>query len=43
MNYYRFDISEELDGERIDKCLTLLIDSLSRSFIQKFIKVIFIR
>ena len=38
MNYYRFDISEELDGERIDKCLTLLIDSLSRSFIQKFIK-----
>ncbi len=38
MHKYVFKISEELDGERIDKALGLLIDSLSRSFIQKFIK-----
>lgn len=38
MNYYRFEIADELDGERLDKGLSLLIDSLSRSFIQKFIK-----
>ena len=38
MHTYIFKIEEELDGERIDKALGLLIDSLSRSFIQKFIK-----
>lgn len=35
---YCFEITEDLEGERIDKCLALLIDSLSRSFIQKMIK-----
>lgn len=38
MQDYRFLITEELDGERIDKALNLLIDSLSRSFIAKLIK-----
>lgn len=38
MHKYVFKISEELDGERIDKALGRLIDTLSRSFIQKFIK-----
>lgn len=35
---FSFQISEELEGERIDKCISMLIDSLSRSFIQKIIK-----
>jgi 23S rRNA pseudouridine1911/1915/1917 synthase len=38
MEVFRFDITEELEDERIDKCLAVLIDSLSRSFIQKLIK-----
>ena len=38
MHTYVFKITEELDGERIDKALGSLVDSLSRSFIQKFIK-----
>lgn len=38
MDYFRFEINEELEEERIDKCLAMLIDSLSRSFIQKMIK-----
>ncbi len=38
MQEYHFLINEELDGERIDKALNLLIDSLSRSFIAKLIK-----
>ena len=38
MQEYRFQIMEELDGERIDKALSLLLDSLSRSFISKLIK-----
>ncbi len=38
MNEYKFVISEELEDERIDKCLQVLIDSLSRSYIQKMIK-----
>ena len=38
MHTYVFKIAEDLDGERIDKALGTLIDSLSRSFIQKFIK-----
>ena len=38
MECFRFEITEELEDERIDKCLAMLIDSLSRSFIQKLIK-----
>ncbi|MCD8132075.1 MAG: RluA family pseudouridine synthase [Lachnospiraceae bacterium] len=38
MKTYLFKISEELDGERLDKALLSLTDSLSRSFIQKLIK-----
>ena len=38
MEKISFTITEELEGERIDKCLSMLIDSLSRSFIQKLIK-----
>ncbi|MCD7807315.1 MAG: RluA family pseudouridine synthase [Lachnospiraceae bacterium] len=38
MNTYIFKITEELDGERLDKALLYLIDSLSRSFIQKMIR-----
>lgn len=38
MDEFRFLITEELENERIDKCVSLLIDSLSRSFIQKLIK-----
>lgn len=33
-----FLIDAQLEGERIDKCLNLLVDSFSRSFIQKLIK-----
>ncbi len=35
---FRFQITEEMEEERIDKCMSLLIDSLSRSYIQKLIK-----
>ena len=38
MDMFRFEITEELEDERIDKCLSALIDSLSRSYIQKLIK-----
>lgn len=38
MDMFRFEITEELDDERIDKCLSELIDSLSRSYIQRMIK-----
>ena len=38
MEEFRFQITEEMEEERIDKCMSLLIDSLSRSFIQKLIK-----
>ena len=38
MDQFCFEIEEELEGERIDKCLSSLIDSLSRSFIQKLIR-----
>ncbi len=38
MQEYHFQITEELEGERIDKALSLLLDSLSRSFISKLIK-----
>lgn len=35
---FSFQISEELEDERIDKCLSILIDTLSRSYIQKLLK-----
>lgn len=38
MELFRFQITEEQEEERIDKCIAALIDSLSRSFIQKMIK-----
>lgn len=38
MDKFCFTITEELEGERVDKCLSMLIDSLSRSFIQKLIR-----
>lgn len=38
MDLFRFEITQDLEDERIDKCLTALIDSLSRSYIQKMIK-----
>lgn len=38
MEEFRFQISEELEDERIDKCISQLIDSVSRTFIQKLIK-----
>ncbi|MCH5274214.1 MAG: RluA family pseudouridine synthase [Lachnospiraceae bacterium] len=38
MDEFRFQITEELEDERIDKCMSMLIDSLSRSYIQKLIK-----
>lgn len=33
-----FQIAEEMEDERIDKCLSQLMDSLSRSYIQKLLK-----
>ncbi|MCM1103531.1 MAG: RluA family pseudouridine synthase [Clostridium sp.] len=38
MKEYRFQVSGELSGERVDKALTVLVDFLSRSYIQKQIK-----
>lgn len=38
MDKFLFQIQEELADERIDKCLAVLIDTLSRSYIQKLIK-----
>lgn len=38
LELFRFQIPEEQDEERVDKCIAALIDSLSRSFIQKMIK-----
>lgn len=38
MELFRFQITEEQEDERIDKCIAALIDSLSRSFIQKMIR-----
>ena len=34
---YNFVVTEESEGERIDKYLNLLMDSLSRSYIQKLL------
>lgn len=38
MDDFCFQIEEDMENERIDKCISMLIDSLSRSFIQKLIK-----
>lgn len=38
MQEYCFEITEDLEDERVDKCLSALIDSLSRSFIQKMVR-----
>ncbi len=38
MEEFRFAVTEELEDERIDKCLAELMDSLSRSFLQKMMK-----
>jgi 23S rRNA pseudouridine1911/1915/1917 synthase len=38
MNEYRYLITDELEDERIDKCISLLVDTLSRSYIQRLIK-----
>ena len=38
MEEFCFEITEELEDERIDKCLTELMDSLSRSYIQRMVK-----
>lgn len=38
MDKFLFVIQEELVDERIDKCLSQLVDTLSRSYIQKLIK-----
>lgn len=35
---YRFLITPETEGERIDKCISLLVDTVSRSYIQKLLK-----
>ena len=38
MEELRFEIAEDMEDERIDKCISLLVEELSRSFIQKLIK-----
>lgn len=38
MQEYRFQITEELEGERLDKALSMLIETLSRSYVSKLIK-----
>lgn len=38
MNTFYFQITEEYEGERIDRCMVMLMDSLSRSYIQKLVK-----
>ncbi len=38
MEKFTFEITAEYEELRIDKCLSLLIDTLSRSYIQKIIK-----
>ncbi len=37
METFTFCVTEDMEGIRIDKCLTSLMDSLSRSYIQKLI------
>ena len=38
MEELRFQIADEMEDERLDKCMSLLVENLSRSFIQKLIK-----
>jgi 23S rRNA pseudouridine1911/1915/1917 synthase len=38
MDEFVFLISEGMEDERIDRCVSMLIDSLSRSYVQKMIK-----
>lgn len=38
MEEFHFSIEESTEGLRIDKCISELVDSLSRSYIQKIIK-----
>lgn len=38
MNDFHFTIEEDMEGLRIDKCISTAFDSLSRSYIQKIIK-----
>ena len=38
MDVFLFEITDELEDTRIDKCLSVLIDSLSRTYIQKMVK-----
>lgn len=38
MDEFYFQITEEYEGERIDRCMAMLMDSLSRSYIQKLIR-----
>ncbi len=38
MDEFCFQITEEYEGERIDRCMAMLLDSLSRSYIQRLIK-----
>lgn len=38
MEEFHYQITEEYEGERIDKCMSMLMDFLSRSYIQKLIK-----
>ena len=38
MSLFCFRILPWQEGERIDKCIVLLMDSLSRSYIQKMIR-----
>lgn len=37
LNEFYFVVTEEMEEERVDKCLNQLIDSLSRSYIQKLL------
>lgn len=37
LNSFCFVVTEEMEGERMDKCLSSLADSLSRSYLQKLI------
>ncbi|MBD5452109.1 MAG: RluA family pseudouridine synthase [Lachnospiraceae bacterium] len=38
MSEILFEVSPEMEGERIDKCISSYLNSLSRSYIQKIIK-----
>lgn len=38
MDYFCFQMTEEYEGERLDKCMAMLVDSLSRNYIQHLIR-----